>query len=154
MLFNRFLSLIGGPRFRFAVVTLVAALLLLRGRRTSALMLVTATAGMGAINTGIKAAVRRQRPEGLPGLRQAGGYSFPSGHASGSLVFFGALAYLGWRMTRHPVLTSGTLGAAGILAGGIGNSRVQLRAHHWSDVFGGFAAGLVWLTLVVRLFAG
>ena len=116
-------------------------------------MLVAATGGMGTINTGLKALIRRQRPAGLPALKQAGGYSFPSGHASGSVVFFGALGYLAWRMTRHRLLTLVVLGAASVLAGLIGRSRVGLQAHHWSDVVAGFVAGAIWLALVLRAFA-
>jgi len=153
MLLNRFLSIIGGPRSRAVLVALIALLLLWRRRRWSAAMLITATAGMGAINTGIKVVVRRQRPAGLPGLRQAGGYSFPSGHSSGSTVFFGALAYLAWMATRHRILATVSLGAAGVLTAAIGRSRVGLKAHHRSDVFAGFAVGISWLLFVLRLFA-
>jgi undecaprenyl-diphosphatase len=151
--FNRALSFIGGPRPRAVLVGLIAAALAMRKRSESAVLLLAATGGMGTINTGIKILVRRRRPAGIPGLKQAGGYSFPSGHSSGSVVFLGVLAYLTWTMTRNRLLTSAVAGAGAVLAALIGRSRVVLKAHHWSDVLSGFALGLVWLGLILRLFA-
>jgi YegS/Rv2252/BmrU family lipid kinase len=153
MSINRALSFIGGPRPRAAFVAVIVAALAIRKRRASAAMLLAATGGMGAINTTVKLLVRRQRPRGLPGLRQAGGYSFPSGHTSGSVVFLGAITYLLWVTTRNRSLTAAAVGAGGILAALIGRSRVVLKAHHWSDVLSGFAIGLVWLGVILRLFA-
>jgi YegS/Rv2252/BmrU family lipid kinase len=154
MLFNRFLSILGGPRSRAIFVALIAPLLLWARRPWSAAMLVAATASMGAINTAIKAVVRRQRPKGIPGLRQAGGYSFPSGHSSGSVVFLGTVAYLIWRLTLHRFAALAAMLIGGTLAAGIGRSRVRLKAHHSSDVFAGFGLGAAWLLLILRLFAG
>jgi membrane-associated phospholipid phosphatase len=153
MSLNLALSFIGAPRFRAMLVTLLVAVFALQRRWWSAAMLVAATGGMGAISTGIKALIRRQRPEGLPGLKQAGGYSFPSGHSSGSLVFFGALSYLVWRMRRNRILTSVVVSAAGVLVGLIGRSRVELQAHHRSDVVAGYVVGTIWLAIVLRVFA-
>jgi YegS/Rv2252/BmrU family lipid kinase len=153
MSFNRALSFIGGPRPRTVLVAIIVVVLAIRRQWRSVAMLVTATGGMGTINTAIKLLVRRQRPRGIPGLKQAGGYSFPSGHSSGSVVFLGALAFLTWTITRNRILTSIVAGAGAVLAALIGRSRVVLKAHHWSDVFSGFALGLVWLGLILRLFA-
>jgi undecaprenyl-diphosphatase len=153
MSLNRALSFLGGPRLRAVLVALAAAVFVLRRRWWSAAVLVVATGGMGAINTGLKVLIRRQRPGGLPGLKQAGGYSFPSGHTSGSVVFFGALGYLAWRMFRHRILTSLALCAGSVLAALIARSRVGLQAHHGSDVVAGYVVGLSWLALVLRVFA-
>jgi len=153
MSLNRALSFVGGPRFRAMLVAAFVASCVTRRRWWSAAMLVAATTGMGAINTGLKVLVRRERPGGLPGLKQAGGYSFPSGHTSGSLVFLGVLGYLVWRMTRNRILGSVVFCAFGILAGLIGRSRVELQAHHRGDVVAGCAIGTIWLALVVRVFA-
>jgi YegS/Rv2252/BmrU family lipid kinase len=153
MVLDRVLGVVGGPRLRAVLVGIVALCFVMQRRLWSAVMLVAATGGMGAINSGLKALVRRQRPKGIPGLRQAGGYSFPSGHSSGSVVFLGALVYLSSRLFRHRVLVSASLAAAGILAGAIGRSRVGLRAHHRSDVLAGFGIGAAWLAIVLRMFS-
>ena len=71
--------------------------------------------------------------------------SYPSGHAMGSTVSFGMLAYALLRQTRFPLRRTlvGTFFV--LLIGGIGFSRIYLRAHWFSDVIGGYAAGLCWL---------
>jgi membrane-associated phospholipid phosphatase len=145
-------SALGGPRVRGTFVATIALALRFRGRPRSALMLVVATAGMGMINTGLKALFRRQRPSGIPGRKQADGYSFPSGHSSGSLVFFGTVGYLAWHLTRHRVLAACACAVGAVATVLIGYSRVGLRAHHGSDVVGGFALGSAWLAIVLRMF--
>lgn len=152
MRIHRALSFVGGPGVRSAVVTLWITVLFLRGRRWSAVSVLAATAGMGTINTAIKNITRRQRPVGLPGLRQAGGYSFPSGHSSGSVVFLGALAYFTGRSVRHRGAMPFLLTAAAIAAAFIAQSRVVLRAHHRTDVVAGYAVGAAWLGIVLRGF--
>jgi undecaprenyl-diphosphatase len=132
----------------------MATVFAFRQRWWSAVTLVVATSGMGAINTGVKYLVRRKRPHGLPGLIQAGGYSFPSGHTSGSVVFLGAVAYLTWPIARRRNFTWTVFGAAGVLAALIGRSRIELKAHHTSDVVAGYAIGVVWLCLILKLFVG
>lgn len=153
MSLNRTLSFIGGPAFRAAFVALVVAIFAVRRRWWSAAMLVTATGGMGAINSALKVMIQRERPAGLPGRKQADGYSFPSGHSSGSAVLLGALGYLAWTKTRHRIIATVVLSCASVLAGFIGRSRVGLQAHYRSDVVAGLVAGAIWLLLVVRLFA-
>ena len=150
---HRTFSAVGGPALRAVFVSVAVPVLLLRGRWRSAAMLVSATGGMGIINTTLKEVVRRQRPPGLPGLKQAGGYSFPSGHSSGSLVFFGAAGYLIWHTTRHRILTTGSFVVASLIVWLVGRSRVSLRAHHLSDVVAGYAIGGVWLCMILKLFA-
>ena len=74
--------------------------------------------------------------------------SFPSGHAANSMIFYLALAL---------VLTAGTRWhrpaavAALLLSLLIGTSRVMLGVHWPSDVVGGWAFGLLWVLLTLRL---
>lgn len=75
-------------------------------------------------------------------------YSFPSGHSTMSLVIYGLLAFLisrGWPAGRR----WGLMLAAGTLIAAIGISRLYLGAHWLSDVVGGYALGMAWVTLLV-----
>ena len=71
--------------------------------------------------------------------------SFPSGHAAGSAMFYGMLAYLLIRATRRvgwymlPVFL--------LLLALIGFTRVYLGAHWVSDVLGGWILGFGWVAL-------
>jgi membrane-associated phospholipid phosphatase len=72
--------------------------------------------------------------------------SYPSGHAMGSTIGYGMLCYALLRQTRFPLRRTLLVLFFDTLVGGIGFSRVYLRAHWFSDVIGGYAVGLCWLT--------
>ena len=130
------------------VCILVAALLVWRGRRWLALGWVLAVAGTGVLNTTLKQIFERVRPVHDDGLVVAHGFSFPSGHSSGSVVMFGMLAYVLCRFVplrwQLPLVL-----AAVALAFSVGVSRVFLRVHFASDVLAGFASGTAWLVVCI-----
>jgi membrane-associated phospholipid phosphatase len=94
---------------------------------------VGAVAGTYGLNTALKLAVRRRRPE-LPGLPALTGtptrLSFPSAHASTSFAAAGLYARLG---LPAPALYA--------LALGLSLSRLYLGVHYPSDVLAGAAVG-------------
>jgi undecaprenyl-diphosphatase len=83
-----------------------------------------------------------------PPLAHKGTYGFPSGHAMGSFIVYGLLAYLLsldlLRRRWDRALVTAALAALVLL---IGFSRMYLHAHYFSQVLGGFAAGAAWLAL-------
>ena len=84
----------------------------------------------------IKHAVERPRP--ADSVVDAGGFSYPSGHAALSVTFLAIGVVLSRRLPTRIALV--LVGAA--LAIAIGLSRVYLRVHYLSDVGGGWALGL------------
>jgi membrane-associated phospholipid phosphatase len=130
------------------VCTLVAVLLVLRGRRWLALAWVLAVAGNGVLNTTLKQVFARVRPVHDDGLVMAHGFSFPSGHSSGSVVLYGMLAYVLCRFVP-PRWHLPLVLAAVALAFSVGVSRVFLRVHFASDVLAGFASGTAWLVVCI-----
>jgi undecaprenyl-diphosphatase len=95
-----------------------------------------------ALNTAIKLAVGRRRPQldGLPALAPTPtALSFPSAHASTSAAAAQAYGALG-----VPVLP------LVVLAAGLSLSRLYLGLHYPSDVIGGVALG----TVVARIGGG
>ncbi|MGB9825306.1 MAG: phosphatase PAP2 family protein, partial [Desulfofundulus sp.] len=98
----------------------------------------------------LKAVFRRPRPA-VDQLVHASGYSFPSGHSTVGIAFFGAVAFLLWihlYRSRLRLLTT-TILALLILC--IGISRIYLGVHYPSDVLAGFAVGGTWLTLCITI---
>lgn len=139
---------LGDPATLTVLVVVVAFGLLLRGRRWLALGWVAACAGNGVLNLQLKSIFERVRPVHEHGFAVADGFSFPSGHSSGSVVVYGMLAYLAVRLLpARWHLLSVLLAAA--LAFSMGASRVFLQVHWASDVLAGFASGLAWLTVCV-----
>lgn len=104
-----------------------------------------------AVNTVLKLVLHRRRPLGRT-VQTLGvpSYSFPSGHAFGTVIFYGLFAYLDFRYLGQPL--------ADIIAGllilfiiFIGVSRVYLGAHYPSDVLAGWLLGLISLFAVIAL---
>jgi membrane-associated phospholipid phosphatase len=109
--------------------------------------LALAVPGGMLLNLLTKFAFHRQRPVFIDPIVTLSSYSFPSGHALASTVFYGTLAaYLvprvktaGWRAA----LLVGTF----LMVMLVGLSRIYLGVHFLSDVVGAIAEGLAWLGL-------
>jgi undecaprenyl-diphosphatase len=97
----------------------------------------------------LKRVFHRPRPAWDLPILIARGWSFPSGHAMGSLVAYGMLVYLIVRTMGHARRRLALAGCALVLVLLIGLSRMYLGVHYFSDVVAGYAAGTVWLTACI-----
>lgn len=133
----------GGTVLTLAVVA-VAGLLLLERLWLSAAMVVAATASGSFLSGQAKLWVGRPRPELADHLVQVSGLSFPSGHATNSAIVYLTLASLAGQVVRGRRIRAYAFGAAILLVGAIGTSRVYLGVHWPSDVLAGWSAGTAW----------
>lgn len=105
---------------------------------------------LGASSTGLlfglKALFKRERPQ-FPVFEHVGAYSFPSGHALLSFVFFSFLVYWIWSRKTNPLPKYLFTGFLLLFAFALGISRIVLRVHYATDVIAGFCIGLTWLIL-------
>jgi membrane-associated phospholipid phosphatase len=139
---------LGDPATLFALCVVVALVLLARGERLLALAYIAAVGGNALLNPALKGVFERVRPLRANGQPWAEGFSFPSGHSSGSLVAYGMLAYvLMCTLPRGAHLPAVLLAAAAAFS--VGASRVFLQAHFASDVAAGFASGTAWLVACI-----
>jgi undecaprenyl-diphosphatase len=130
-----------------AVLAVVAALLFYaRGRGPYALFVTLSAFGGMVLATVAKDAVGRVRPRlfHFADYPVPSSHSFPSGHATMAVAFYGVLGLLvalelGGRRSRW-----GALAAGAILALLIGFSRNYLGVHYPSDVLGGYLLGASW----------
>ena len=139
------------------VVTVAAVAALLARRQARAALLVgLAFAGAEVIDHALKVEFARPRPSVAHPLGpQAGGFSFPSGHATASMAVYGAIAYLVLAGDGRPRLKAAVAAGAFVLIVAIGFSRVYLGKHFPSDVIGGWCVALAWVgALVLALSVG
>lgn len=146
-LFFTTMTIIGTPLPLGIVVAVVTGLLLHKQHWRWAAYLVFTCAVGSLLNLLLKTYFHRTRPDLAEALRHASGYSFPSGHAMGSTVVFGALAYVAVRALAHWQWRwrAAALAFAGATILAIASSRIYLGVHWISDVGAGIAAGATWV---------
>ena len=107
---------------------------------------VWATLGLGSV---LKLLFSRERPmtEYVANMT-VDTHSFPSGHASGSTIAYGLLAYLAWHLLPQP-FNYIVVALLVLLIIAIGISRVYLGAHFPSDVVAGWVLGIIALLVLV-----
>jgi undecaprenyl-diphosphatase len=96
----------------------------------------------------LKDTVHRNRPEYAAAYLHGQSYSFPSGHTMGSTICYLFIAYIfAVRAHASPRVRRIAFAAAAVIIVTVAFSRLYLGVHYPSDVAGGFAAGLAWLSL-------
>ncbi|MEO7557787.1 MAG: phosphatase PAP2 family protein [Gammaproteobacteria bacterium] len=109
--------------------------------------LILAVPGGLILNLVMKDIFARARPVFMDPLLTLTTYSFPSGHALGSTVFYGVLVafVFGNVRARHWRLLALIFATLMILL--VAFSRVYLGVHYMSDVFAAIMEGLAWLAV-------
>jgi len=93
---------------------------------------------------------QRNRPL-QPVIDDVSGYSFPSGHALISVVFYGLFIHMIWHEVKTRWLRFTLVTTLGILILLIAFSRIYLNVHYASDVIAGIAVGFIWLVLSLNI---
>ncbi len=117
-----------------------------------ALILAVAAGGGGILDLVLKAVFHRPRPDFINVWVHPADFSFPSGHAYLSIIFYSFVVLF---LTRRLALRWQrvlTVSAGGLLVLAIGLSRLLLGAHFPSDVLAGWAAGGAWLIATLLFF--
>lgn len=126
-----------------ATIAAAVALLFLKLRREAVLFAATVFFGW-MLNNAMKAAVGRERPSLVPHLTEAGGMSFPSGHAFASAMIYIGMALAFASMSRRHSVRYTLIGVAMAISALIAWSRVLLGVHYPSDVIAGWLGGAAW----------
>ena len=130
-----------------AVSALLAVVLALHQGLAAGRPLLVVPLGM-LVNLGLKDLFQRARPVVEDPLVQLATYSFPSGHAVASTVFYGALCVLVFAHTRSRAARAAACVLAMAMVGLVCFSRVYLGAHFPGDVLAGVAVGTLCLLLL------
>lgn len=100
------------------------------------------------LNLLLKDIFGRARPDFLPLLEEET-FSFPSGHAMNSFIFYTSLSFFVFRKNTHHIRKWGLMISSAILIFLIGVSRVYLGVHFPSDVLAGYIAGFWWFVTAI-----
>ena len=128
----------------------IAGYLFYKNYRPHSLLLLVAMGGNAAFVALFKTLVQSPRP--LNGVIIDTGYSFPSGHTAGSIVFCGILAYFAWNHWKTTKPRTLLITSTVLITTVVGFDRLYLNVHWFSDVLGGCLLGLFWLTFSILLF--
>lgn len=140
----RDLSGIGSTVSLTLITSLTVAYLAFFSKKRLALLLTSAVFSGTLLVSGFKANFGRERPDAKYAEFIVSGWSFPSGHASMAAIVFLTLGAL-IASTRESKYERGfIIGAATMLAGLVGLSRIALGVHYATDVLGGWAFGTSW----------
>ncbi len=129
---------------------IISGVLYLKNYKVQGLLLLGAMGGDAVLVSVLKSVEHVARPANA--IIADSGFSYPSGHSAGVIVFMGVLAYFAWQHwqgTRSRALIGVGLGA---VVGVVGFDRVYLGVHWLSDVFAGWLFGVFWLSFVVLVF--
>ena len=153
--FMRFVSVFGNKWKPYAITTLTTIIFLAFGRRSEAAGLVLSAGGSAVLNGLIKILIARPRPT-LELVRvqvDLQTQSFPSGHVTFYVCYFGFLFFVAYALlplrsvARRLALTLTALPIALV-----GFSRVYLGAHWPSDTLGAYLMGGLWLAFSLHMY--
>jgi membrane-associated phospholipid phosphatase len=140
-------SFLGAPTTLTVVAVAGSLLLLYRRRRGEAATLSTVVLGGNFLNFCLKHLIQRGRPVFDDPIFSLPTYSFPSGHAMASTVFYGLLAIYASVNARQRHTVYVAIAAAVFMVALVSFSRIYLGLHYLSDVIGGIAEAIAWLAL-------
>jgi undecaprenyl-diphosphatase len=143
----RLVTALGYGQVVLPILAAVVFAFYLKGWRLSATLLLVSTIGGSLLTAVLKAVFERARPKLFDSGYTASFYSFPSGHATVAVGFYGTLTLiLAYRLSglkRWVVVVCGVL-----LVLLIGFSRLYLGVHYPTDVLAGFLAAPLWVICV------
>ncbi|MGC4766005.1 phosphatase PAP2 family protein [Micromonospora sp. DT46] len=142
---------LGGRAVIIWLVSVAVVGLLIRKQGRLAVFLIVTGVGALVLDPALKTLVDRLRPEVDVPIGTYAGDSFPSGHALGSMVAYGALLLVFLpamsRRWRKPAIA-----LVALVVFLIGLTRIALGVHFVSDVLGAWLLGAAWLGVTAYAF--
>jgi undecaprenyl-diphosphatase len=142
---------LGGRSIIIWLVTVAVVGLLIRKQGRLAVYLIVTGAGALFLDPALKTLVGRLRPEVDVPIGSYAGDSFPSGHALGSMVAYGALLLV-FLPAMRPRWRRVAMAVVATMVVLIGLTRIALGVHFVSDVLGAWLLGAAWLGVTAYAF--
>ena len=147
------ITALGGLALTLVLGMLTVAVFLLSSDPAAAIHLTITAFGGFYISMWTKAIISRPRPNIIPQLIHASGFSYPSGHSITSSAIYLTMAILACRHFKSIRNRSILLGLAGIMIALISFSRIYLGVHYPSDTMSGALIGIAWALCMAALFS-
>lgn len=144
-----FITNLGNPNTVLIIFGVTLGILWYRRYRQEAKIFIIACLGAFILNTGLKLFFTKTRPQLWTLLISETSYSFPSGHALGSLVLYGFIAYI--LATHYSKYAKLIYSLTVILIAAIGISRLYLGVHWPTDIIAGYGTGFLWLMICIAM---
>jgi undecaprenyl-diphosphatase len=141
------ITLLGKSQVILAFIFISIAVLWLWQKKYYILPLFIAVTGSEAFTYLGKLAFHRPRPEMAVYAEHS--FSFPSGHATIAVAFYGFVGYLLMRFVQNWNRKVNIFFTTILIIIAIGFSRVYLGVHYISDVWSGYLVGAIWLIIAV-----
>jgi membrane protein DedA with SNARE-associated domain/membrane-associated phospholipid phosphatase len=141
------ITLLGKSQVILGFIVILVALLWLWRKQYYILSLFIAAADSEAFTYLGKLAFHRPRPELAVYAEHS--FSFPSGHATIAVAFYGFIGYLLMRFVQSWNRKVNILFTTILIIIAIGFSRVYLGVHYISDVWSGYLVGAMWLIIAI-----
>jgi undecaprenyl-diphosphatase len=145
--FYLIISFIFDPLSVIVICFILSTLLFFKKLKKEALFLMASSLLGGILIFVVKELVQRVRPENLYEF----GFSFPSGHATISIILFCNLIYFSSRYTKKNYFYS-ILAFSMVLLFLVDFSRIYIGVHWFSDIVGGIFLGLFTFLCTIYLF--
>ncbi|MEH2221692.1 phosphatase PAP2 family protein [Nostoc sp.] len=144
-----FITNLGNPSTVVIVAGATFLLLWWQRYREEAKIFVLVCLGGLILNTGLKLLFSKPRPELWHRLISEKSFSFPSGHALGSMVLYGFIAYE--LAIHYPHFAKIIYSLTVIFIAAIGISRLYLGVHWPTDIIAGYGVGFLWLMICITM---
>jgi membrane-associated phospholipid phosphatase len=144
-----FFTSLGNPPVMVTLFVATLVWLAIKRRSADGIRFAIVCAGGVLINQEMKLFFAKPRPELWHRLITDPSFSFPSGHATGSMVVYGFIAYIlakefrQYRRYIYPVTS--------LLIIAIGFSRLYLGVHYPTDIIAGYGIGFLWLNTCLKI---
>ena len=144
-----FFTALDDPPTVVTIFIITIAWLVMKRRYSDGIRFTIVCAGGVLINQVMKLFFAKPRPKLWHRLITETSFSFPSGHAVGSMVVYGFIAYiLAKEMQQHKHIIYAT---ASLLIIAIGLSRLYLGVHYPTDIIAGYGIGFIWLITCMKV---
>lgn len=138
-----FLATYGSAPYISLLTTFIGGFLFLKGEWGLAIWLLGVVSSGGIFGIFLKKLFRRERPD--EHLAFDTGYSFPSGHAIASTLFFLAMLLVFLPAIPSVMIRTLLMGLVYLVWAGILFSRMYFHAHHLGDLLAGISLGVFWV---------